>query len=309
MTAKVTLKAMLATGEQVWAPCIYDCLSAHVVEMVGYKALMLSSMEAAISMCGVPDGMMNSEELVWTVSRIAASSPLPLVVDAESGGATPLDVYRLCQRLARAGAMGVTIEDTGGHWFADFDAGDGSLMDAGVWATNIKAAASALRGTDCLLIARTNSKGGGLLESASYMGHALGIEEAIRRCNMGLDAGADMTLIMDINHADCMGEVREVSKRVPGWKMYPDIKADDGVPDVDLDEIRSYGFNFVTNHAALKGAMKGMLEYQKANFANRSTKYSENDDFGLGHNYLGDAFKDWVDRAAELKRYGAGLGK
>ena len=26
------------------------------------------------------------------------------------------------------------------------------------------------------------------------------IDEAIKRCNMGLDAGADMTLIMDINH-------------------------------------------------------------------------------------------------------------
>ena len=48
--------------------------------------------------------------------------------------------------------------------------------------------------------------------------------------NMGLDAGADMTLIMDINHEDCMDEVREVSKRVPGWKMYPDIKAGTGLP-------------------------------------------------------------------------------
>jgi hypothetical protein len=43
-------------------------------------------------------------------------------------------------------------------------------------------------------------------------------------------------------------------------------------------------------------------------FANRSTGYSENDDFGLGHNYLGDAFKEWVDRAAALKSYGASLG-
>jgi methylisocitrate lyase len=278
MTAQVSLKTLLADGEQIWAPCVYDCLSAKVVEMAGYRALMLSSMEVAIAMSGVPDGIINSEELLWIVSRIAAASPLPLVV-------------------------GVTIEDIAGHWFADYESGDGHLLDADAWATNIKAAADALTGTDCLLIARTNAKGGGLLDSASYMGRALGIDEAIRRCNMGLDAGADMTLIMDINHEDCMDEVREVSKRVPGWKMYPDIKAGAGVPDVDLDEIRSYGFNFVTSHGAMKGATKGMYDYQTVNFAARNTQYSENDEFGLGHNYMGPMFTDWVDRAKDLKAY------
>jgi methylisocitrate lyase len=309
MTAKTSLKAMLANGEQIWAPCVYDCLSAKIVEMAGYKGLMLSSMEMAIAGMGVPDGLMNVEELVWTVSRIAASSNLPLVVDGESGGATPLEVYRLCKRIAAAGAMGITIEDTGGHWFADYEEGDGSLMDANVWATHIKAAATALKGTDCLLIARTNAKGGGLLESASYMGNALGIDEAIRRCNMGLDAGADMTLIMDINHEDCMDEVREVSKRVPGWKMYPDIKAGLGVPDVDLDEIMSYGFNFVTSHGAMKGAFKGMYDYAVTNLRNRSTQYSENDEFGLGHNYMDGMFDDWIENAREFKSYAGTLGK
>jgi methylisocitrate lyase len=303
MTAQVSLKKLLADGEQIWAPCVYDCLSAKVVEMAGYKALMLSSMEVAIAMSGVPDGIINSEELLWIVSRIAAASPLPLVVDGESGGATPLEVYRFAKRVAASGAMGVTIEDIAGHWFADYESGDGHLLDADVWATNIKAAADALKGTDCLLIARTNAKGGGLLDSASYMGPALGIDEAIRRCNMGLDAGADLTLIMDINHENCMDEVREVAKRVPGWKMYPDIKAGAGVPDVDLEEIMSYGFNFVTSHGAMKGATKGMWDYQTVNFANRNTLYSESDEFGLGHNYMGPMFTDWVERAKGLKAY------
>jgi len=303
MTARVSLKKLLIDGEQIWAPCVYDCLSAKIVEMAGYKALMLSSMEVAIATNGVPDGLINTEELLYTVSRIAAASPLPLVVDGESGGATPLEVYRFCPRVAAAGAMGVTIEDIAGHWFADYESGDGRLLDADVWATNVRAAASALRGTDCILIARTNAKGGGLLDSAKYMGSALGIDEAIRRCNMGLDAGADMTLIMDINHEDCMDEVREVSTRVPGWKMYPDIKAGAGIPDVDLDELRSYGFNFVTSHGAMKGAVKGMYEYQTVNFRNSSTQYSENDEFGLGHNYIAGMFSDWIERAGELRAY------
>jgi methylisocitrate lyase len=307
MTAQTSLKALLATGEQIWAPCVYDCVSARVAEMVGHQALMLSSCELAYSMCGVPDGLMSADELVWAVSRIAASSPLPLVVDAENGGGTPLAVYRLCERLAKAGAMGVTIEDSTSHWFANYGAAEGSLLAANVWATNIKAARAALEGTDCLLIARTECKGGGSPEMAAYTDTNLGLDEAIRRCNMGLDAGADMTLIMDINHAGCMDEVREVSRRVPGWKMYPDIKAGAGEPDVDLDEIAGLGFNFVTHHAFMKGATKGMLEYGRKNFENRSSEYSENDDFGLGHVIHPFAFQDWIDRAAELKTYGENL--
>jgi 2-methylisocitrate lyase-like PEP mutase family enzyme len=92
-----------------------------------------------------------------------------------------------------------------------------------------------VRGTDCLLIARTECKGGGAPEVQFAEDAKLGLDEAIRRCNLGLDAGADMTLIMDINHANAMDEHREVARRVPGWKMYPDVKAGEG-NDVDLDD-------------------------------------------------------------------------
>ncbi len=307
MTARTSLRAMLEAGDQVWAPCVYDCLSARVAEMCGHSALMLSSAELAVSMSGVPDGLLSADELVWAVSRIAASSPLPLVVDAENGGGSPLLTYRLCERLAAAGAKGVTIEDSGPHWFAGYESGEGRLLEARDWAANVRAARAALDGTDVVLIARTNSKGGGTLEKASYMDRSLGIDEAIERCLMGLDAGAEMTLVMDINHAGCEDEVREISRRVPGWKMYPDIKAETGAPDVSLDALAALGFNFVTNHAFMKGATKGMLENGRANFAARSTAYSENDDFGLGHVFHPFEFREWIDRAAEVRAFEAGL--
>lgn len=307
MTATTTLRSLLETGDQIWAPCVYDCVSARTVELTGYKALMLSSAELAWSMCGIPDGLLSADEVLWAATRIAAASPLPLVVDGENGGGTPLAVYRTVQRLAQAGAMGVTIEDTTGHWMAGYGAREGVIMPADLWAANIRAAVEAARGTDCLVIARTECKGGGAAEVQFNEDEKLGLDEAIRRCNLGLDAGADMTLIMDINHANAMDEAREVSRRVPGWKMYPDVKAGEGEPDADLDELAALGFNFVTSHAALKGATKGMLEYHRRNFENRSTAYSENDDFGLGHTIHPFTFEDWVGRAAALRDYRAGV--
>jgi 2-methylisocitrate lyase-like PEP mutase family enzyme len=307
MTAQVSLRDLLSRGEQIWAPCIYDCVSARVVEMCGYKALMLSSAELCYSMCGVPSGLMSNDEILWAVSRIAASSPLPLIVDAENGGGSPLAVYRLCQQLAKVGAMGVTIEDSAAHWGAGYHAGEISLLAADVWATNIRAAHDALKGTDCLLIARTECKGGGAPEMNHSPEVELGLEEAIRRCLLGLDAGAEMTLIMDINHADCMDECIQVGRRVPGWKMYPDVKAGQGTPDISLDELAKLGFNFVTSHAAMRGATKGMLDYGRANFKNQSTAYSENDEFGLGHVFHPFVFQEWIDRVGELKAYRSGL--
>jgi methylisocitrate lyase len=303
MTATTTLRDLLDTGAQIWAPCVYDCVSARTVELAGYPALMLSSAELAWSMCGIPDGLLSADEVLWAVTRIAASSPLPLVVDGENGGGSPLAVYRTVRRLASAGAMGVTIEDTTGHWMAGYGAREGAIMPADLWATNIRAAVEGARGTDCLIIARTECKGGGAPEVQFAEDAKLGLDEAIRRCRLGLDAGADMTLIMDINHADAMAEVREVARSVPGWKMYPDVKAGAGGPDVDLDEIAALGFNFVTSHAALKGATKGMLDYHRRNFQSRNTVYSENDDFGLGLTIHPYTFDDWIARAAEMRAY------
>ena len=309
MAATTQFRAMLEAGEQVWAPCVYDCLSAKVAELCGHNGLMLSSAELAISMSGVPDGLISADEMIWATARIAASSPLPLIVDGENGGGTPLLTYRFCERLIGAGAQGITIEDSGPHWFAGYDAGEGSVLDAKAWASNIKAAHDALEGSGVVLIARTNVKGGGTLEKASYIDRTLGLEAAIERCQMGLDAGADMTLVMDINHAGCMPEVYAISERVPGWKMYPDLRADTGEPDVDMDELRGLGFNFVTNHVFMKGATKGMLEYGRRNAEARSTAYSENDDFGLGHVFHPFTFREWIDRAADFHAYERELGE
>jgi 2-methylisocitrate lyase-like PEP mutase family enzyme len=304
MTATTSLRALLETGEQIWAPCIYDCLSARTVELTGYRALMLSSAELAWSMCGIPDGLLSADEVIWAVTRIAASSPLPLVVDGENGGGTPLTVYRTVSRLVASGASGVTIEDTTGHWMAGYKARQGAIMPADQWAANIRAAVDAARGTDCVVIARTECKGGGAPEVQFSEDAKLGLDEAIRRCHLGLDASADMTLIMDINHADAMDEAYEVSRRVPGWKMYPDIKAGvTGRPDADLDELARLGFNFVTSHAAMKGATKGMLDYHRRNFENRDTVYSENDDFGIGLTIHPYTFEDWIGRARDLDAY------
>lgn len=103
-------------------------------------------------------------------------------------------------------------------------------------------------------------------------------------------------MIQNICHADCKDECLKIAKEVPGYRFYPDIHATDGKTDVTLEEIKEWGFQLVSNHAAMKGATKGMLEYFRENFKHKNTVYSENDDFGLGHVFTPFAMEDWIEK-------------
>ena len=307
MSAKYTLKQLLERGEFIWSPCIYDCVSARVAEITGYNAILISSCELEYAMNGIPAGLANWEEYIWAVERIAASSSLPLIVDGENGGGTPMQVYRNCKRLAEAGAMAITIEDNvnGGVSVDYLYSHRVGYMSAEEFATNIRAAVDGVKGTDCMIVARSNCKGGGAAQTGAMANNAftLGLDEAIRRVKMGVEAGAEITMIQNICHAGCKDECLKIAKEVPGYRFYPDIHATDGKSDVTLEEIQEWGFQLVSNHAAMKGAAKGMLEYFRENFKNRNTVYSENDEFGLGHVFTPFAMEDWIERDKEYIAY------
>src|SRR5678815_3404432 len=112
--ARQTLRKLLQSSDHcIVAPCVYDCASARAVEMVGFKAMMLSGGEVSIAMNGVIDfGFTNLTDLEWITSRISQTSPLPLAADIEDGFGGPLAVYRAARRMAMAGAQALQLEDS-----------------------------------------------------------------------------------------------------------------------------------------------------------------------------------------------------
>ncbi len=65
MSAKKSIRQLLEAKEFIWAPCIYDCVSARVVEKCGYNACLISSCELEFAMNGIPAGLYNWEEYIW----------------------------------------------------------------------------------------------------------------------------------------------------------------------------------------------------------------------------------------------------
>lgn len=279
-SSRPTFREVVSEG-QVFTPCVWDCFSSRAAELAGFKATLLSGAALAYAQSGYPDiGLHNQEELVFATDRIADFQPMPLVIDADDGFGDIVNAYRTCQRLAKAGAGAILIEDTpNDRGFARFGRAMEAATRAGkvdgnvphpvvsqeLWLAKIKASLEAVDGTDCVIIARTESK----LEK--------GIDNAIERCVRAEELGAEMTYVHGLRTLD---ECRKVNDALPGWKMFGDVATVDGVPFVTLAEIADLGFNLVTMHYLEKGSMFGMMDYGRRVFADQSTAYADDHTMG-----------------------------
>ena len=236
------------------APCVYDCVSAKMVERAGFKAMCLSGGELAASRCGVPDiGLVSLDELVDVVEKISACTDIPMIVDIDTGFGNELNLIVTCKRIAKAGAKAVHLEDQTfpkrcGHLSGK------EVIPREAFMSKIRAAHYALEGTGCALIARTDAY------------HVLGKEEAIARCNEAIDNGADITFI---EGTGSIADIEEVGRRVKGPKMFAMLSLG-ASPEVTLKQVSEWGYRLATMHYTMPGAIMGMKELGEACFKDMS---------------------------------------
>jgi 2-methylisocitrate lyase-like PEP mutase family enzyme len=103
--------AALHAGEAFVIPNPWDAGSARMLEALGFSALATTSSGFAFTL-GRRDGAVTLDEVAAHTAAIAAASDLPLSVDLENGYADdPEGVAAAVARVARAGAVGASIED------------------------------------------------------------------------------------------------------------------------------------------------------------------------------------------------------
>ena len=139
-------------------------------------------------------GFLTIDEVVWITERITNVNPWPLIVDADDGfGDSPVVVYRHMHRLVKAGAMGITIDDsTGIRGFERMlyamtqgrQPHEGmKLVPRNVWLAKVKATLAACEGTDCVTIARIG------LPLKTREGFIEAMERALRAKDLGAFRG------------------------------------------------------------------------------------------------------------------------
>ena len=105
-------RAALATERPLQIVGAVNAYAALMAEHVGYQALYLSGGGVANASYGLPDlGMTSLNDVLEDVRRITAATALPLLVDADTGWGSALNIARTVREMGRAGAAAVHIED------------------------------------------------------------------------------------------------------------------------------------------------------------------------------------------------------
>ena len=157
MTVTNKLRALLAQPAMLAAPGAYDCVSARAIERAGFSAVYMTGAGTAATL-GYPDyGLVTMSEMAANAGRIAASVDVPVIADADTGYGNELNVIRTVREYEKLGVAGMHIEDQG------FPKKCGHLEDKEIiarddYVAKIRAAASAKKSQDFLIIARTDSR-------------------------------------------------------------------------------------------------------------------------------------------------------
>ncbi|MEE8562037.1 MAG: isocitrate lyase/phosphoenolpyruvate mutase family protein [Alphaproteobacteria bacterium] len=178
-------------------PNAYDAASACILADAGFKAIATTSGGCAFSL-GFFDGEnISRDAMAAIVARICTAVDLPVSADMEAGyGPTPEAVADTVRATIIAGAAGINIEDstkTGPRELLEFDSAIARIRAARTAATDAGLALVINGRTDVYPV-------GGGDESALF-------DEATRRANAYLEAGADCAFVMGVRDAELIGRL------------------------------------------------------------------------------------------------------
>lgn len=157
--------------------------AAILAKSSGFRALYLSGAGVSNAQYGLPDlGMTSNTEVSEEIRRITNQIDLPLLVDADTGFGSVLNVARTVKLFESAGAKAVHIEDQ--TWPKRCGHLEGKqIVSTSEMNDRIKAAVDARTSNDFMIMARTD------VASIS------GIVEAIERSAAYVTAGADFIFV------------------------------------------------------------------------------------------------------------------
>ena len=201
MTARKTFRAILSNPGLTLMPGAYDALSARIIEEQGFEAMVAGGYAAAGSMLGQPDmGQSNMRDFADHYARICEAVQIPVYVDGDTGFGGVSNVRQMVRAFEKAGAAALFFTDQVFPSRCGYLPGK-QVVPIEEMLSKIKAALDARRDEDMMICARTDV-------------FALqGEEAAIRRCQLFMEAGADMAKPQGIDKPDY---ITRVLREVPG---------------------------------------------------------------------------------------------
>ncbi len=197
------LRELLSRPDIVMAPGMFDGISARVAEQAGFRAGYISGAGVAASFLGEPDiGLTNGSDVAAVAHHIAIRANIPLISDCDTGYGNALNVIRTVWDLESAGVAAVQFEDQVAPKRCGHLNGK-QCISAEEFAAKIRAAHDERINPDTVIVARTDAR-------AVY-----DLDEALRRGEMYLNAGADVLFIEAPQTLEEIGKITDTFKGIP----------------------------------------------------------------------------------------------
>ena len=185
MKKTTVLRKAIMERRAVAVPGCHDAFSAKVIETAGFEAIQISGYGVAGSLLAKPDvGLVQMKDVLDITWNIVQAVKIPVMADVDTGGGNAVNAAWITERLIQMGVAGMNIEDQVFPKRCGHMAGK-EVISAEEMVGKIRACAAVRdkMDKDFIINARTDCFA------------AMGLEEALRRCKMYAEAGADLVFI------------------------------------------------------------------------------------------------------------------
>ena len=273
----------------IMIPGAFNALTARISERLGFEAVYLSGGALSAGWAGLPDiGLLSVTEFAEAAAILAGSTSLPVLCDADTGFGEAVNVERTVRLYEAAGAAGLHLEDQQlpkrcGHLSGK------TLVETGAMVSKIRAATSARRDPDFVIVARTDGRS------------VEGFDGAISRALAYLDAGADMIFPEALESRD---EFAAFARAVPA-PLIANMTEFGKSPLLDFDDLAALGYRAVLYPLTPFRAAMQAAEQSLANLRRLGTQRGDLDRMQSRaklYDLLG--YSDW--EARDRSHFGAG---
>lgn len=274
MNPAALLRKRLEQPEIIVVPGGGSPLELRQIQATGFEAGYVSGYATAAARYAEPDiGLVAYADIEDAVLSIRRVTDLPLIVDCDTGYGDIANVVRTVRGMERLGVAAIQLEDQA--WPKRCGHMDNKIVESREIAVRkIKAAVAARTNPDTLIVARTDARG------------PMGMQEALDRCMLFKQAGADMLFV---DGPQSIEELILIGKELPG-PLIANMSETGLTPLRSASELQDMGFAialFPSSTVRITIKVVG--------------------DFLADLKRTGDS-RSWVDRMASLEQTNNALG-
>jgi 2,3-dimethylmalate lyase len=253
MDKRARLAERLKQPGLVVAPGVFELISARIADQMEFDCLYVTGYGLVASHLGLPDaGLATYTDMVGRVAQIGAMTRTPFIADADTGYGGLLNVQHTVRGYETAGACAIQLEDQ------EFPKKCGHMLGRRViaaedMAAKVRVAADSRSDRNFLIVARTDAR------------TSLGLDEALRRAERYLKAGADVLFVESPESPEEMRRIGEAFKGVP---LLANLVDGGRTPLLDRKALEEIGYRiaifpalgFLAMGAALESSYRHLLK-------------------------------------------------